>query len=187
MGSRARPHRPSRTDVTAAHPSGDCPRTGLGRACPSVNLVCRCFHRASDAFRPLIWVHGPVAALDVSRLRRLACDNARSRTPRGLSRPRRRMPLPHATLAGGRTARPTRPRSLPDAEPLPPRRPVPPRSPLESAPPSQRRLRRGLQREVHAQRPPLGRPLRAVAGARRRASARDLRVRAGQSGSRRTL
>ena len=35
---------PPRRDVTAAHPSGDCPRTGLGGACPRVKVVCRCFH-----------------------------------------------------------------------------------------------------------------------------------------------
>ena len=42
---------PSRRDVTAANPSGDCPRTGLGGACPRVKVVCQCFH--TGVARPL--------------------------------------------------------------------------------------------------------------------------------------
>ncbi len=133
--------------------SPDGSRRGMseGQSCVPMFPHGRC-----TALSPLASLHATVAALDVPRLRRLARDDARCRTPRRLPRPRRRPPLPRPAVAGSRTPRPPRSRSLPDAEPLPPRRPVPARSPLASAPSRQRRLRRGVQREVHAHRPPLG-------------------------------
>src|SRR5688572_19041005 len=52
------------------------------------------------------------------------------------------------------------------------------------AAPRQRPLRPGIQREVPAQRPPVGRPLRALAGARRGSSRGDVRLRPREPGPR---
>ena len=177
VGPRTRPHRlPLRTRRDRSAPvrglSPDGSRRDMSGRQSSVPICPQ--GRSCGASGSSVGCDGPSAPLDVSRLRRLARDDARGRTASGLPRPRRRPSLPRPALAGGRAARAACPRSLPDAEPLPPRRPVPARPPLASAAPRQRRLRRGLQREVHPQRPPLGRPLRALAGARRRASPRDL-------------